>query len=64
MQFENYCFSSIFFQIFPKPSLTSTVWQVGTTHGRIVSRLQISAHCDILDFAGSPMPVMGPGESE
>jgi hypothetical protein len=42
------------------PSLTSTVWQVGTTHGRIVSRLQIPAHCDILDFTGSPMPAMGP----
>jgi hypothetical protein len=46
------------------PSLTSTVWQVSTTHGRIVSRLQITAHYDILDFAGSPMPEMGPGESE
>ena len=45
-------------------SLTSTVWQVSTTHGRIVSRLQITAHYDILDFAGSPMPEMGPGESE
>jgi len=29
-------------------SLTLSVWQVGTTHGRIVLRLLIPAHCDIL----------------
>ena len=59
---KRYNLSSIFLfvQTRKQYSLTLTVWQVGTTHGRIVSRLQIPAHCDILDFTGSPMPAMGP----
>ena len=34
-------------------SLTSSVWQVGATHGRIVWQVQILAHYDTFDFGGS-----------
>jgi len=34
-------------------SLTFTVWQVGMTPGRIVSRLVIPAHWDIFGFSAN-----------
>ena len=34
-------------------SLTSSVWQVGATHGRIVWQVLILAHCDTCNFGGA-----------